>query len=331
MKRWLWLPALILAGCGSVATVQPSASPSAGALSCRLPVAVNTGNGEQPAFIQFPQSQLNPTTLPSFSGDQLRAWGAPAYDQPLSTWLPVPPAHVSPDGTRYAYSFVDWSGGGRPTVTHLHVVDVRSGLDRDVYDKGAYDVATFTDDAIYVVHHLPQTDASDGLWALDPDTGALRPITTGGIEWSVGGGAGWSADLVPGDTAPGKFPADRLLRLDLRTGTVTPWFTRPGLQVQVFGFDSAGHPMVVAGSPAKTEVWLVTAANAGTLVDSGPGWGDANGLSLHWPLVTDPRGVWMASNRGIYLYRTDTRLLQLVYPSTSPTGAKIDFVSGDCR
>jgi hypothetical protein len=320
--------ALILAGCGSVATPQPSATSSAGVLACRLPVAVGSSNGEQPAFIQFPQAQLNPTTLPSFSGAQLRASGAPAYDQALATWLPVPPAHISPDGARYAYSLVDWTAGGLPTITHVHVVDARTGLDRDIYDKGAYDVAAFTADGIYVVHHLPQTDASNGLWLLDPDTGALRPITTTGIEWSVGGGAGWSAELVPGDTAPGKFPADRLLRLDLGTGAVTPWFTRPGLQVQVFGFTAAGHPLVVAGSPTKLELWLVTAPSVGALIDSEPGWN--SGQTIEYPVVSDGHGVWINTTRGIYLYRADTHALELEYPATPQGGFKIDFVSGAC-
>jgi hypothetical protein len=328
MKRLLCLLVLALAGCGSVGTAQPSPTPSSGALTCRLPVAVRGGGGgAQAAFIQFPQMQLQPATGPSFSGSQSPSSGGPAYDQALATWVPVPPADISPDGARYAYSAVDWTTNAPPTVTHIHVVDVRTGADREVFNQGAYDIAAFTTDGIYLVHHLPGTDASNGLWLLDPDTGAIRAITTGGIDWNVGASAGWSGDLAPGDTAPGKFPADRLLRLDLHTGSVAPWFTRPGLQVQVFGFDAAGHPLVVAGSETKSELWLVTGSNAATLIQSGPGWSSPDGLTLFWPAVTDSHGIWINSNQGIYLYRASK--LDLVYPA-SPS-SKIDFISGGCR
>jgi hypothetical protein len=322
VKAFWSLAVVILAGCGSIATVQPTATPTGpAALRCSLPVAISSGvaSDERPAFIRFPDAKITAVTGPS---------GAIAYDQALSTWVPVPLANLSPDGARYAYSQAVWSASAPPT-THVHMVDVRTGRDRDILDTGNYEVAAFTSDGIYLVHHVPQTDASNGLWLLNLDTGAIHAITTGGIDWSVGPGAGWSSDLIPGDTAPGKFPADRLLRLDLGTGTVTPWFTRPGFQVQVFGFSAAGQPLVVAGTPAKLELWLVTAPSVGTLIDSEPGW--SSGQTIEYPVTSDSHGVWINTPRGLYLYRADTHALELEYRSTPQAGVKIDFVAGACR
>jgi hypothetical protein len=238
--------------------------------------------------------------------------------------VPVPLANLSPEGTRYAYSEVIWPASGQPTTTHIRVVDVQTGHDRVVYDQGAYDVVALTKDGIYLVHHVPQTDASNGLWLLNPDTGVIHAITTSGIDWQVGGGAGWSGDLAPGDTAQGKFPADRLLHLDLGTGTVTPWFTRPGFQVQVFGFDAAGHPLVVAGSDTKQELWIITAPNVGTLADSEPGWN--SGPGIFYPIVSDNHGVWLDTSRGVYLYRAG-----MPAPALKYAGSRIDRIAGACH
>jgi hypothetical protein len=335
VKLSLGLLALILAGCGSVATVQPSATPNPAALHCRLPVGASADNGKvQPAFIQFPQAQLVPVG-PTFGGNQLenqlRAYGGPAYDQPFSTWLPVPPAHVSPDGARYAYADADWSRGVPPTITQVHVVDVRTSRDRVVLDKGAYDVAAFTADGVFLVHHLPQTDASDGLWLLDPDTGHMRNLTTAGTEWfTIGSDAAWSGDLAPGDSAPGKIPADRLLRLDLRTGAVTPWFYRQGQQVAVLGLDWQGHPLVQIVSETKSELWLVTAANTGTLINLSSGGSSADAWTLYWPVVADSHGVWINTNHGVRLYRPGANHLELVYPS-QPVTTGFTSISGACQ
>jgi hypothetical protein len=323
--------ALILAACGSVATVQPSPTQNPAVLNCRLPIALTMNNGgKNPAFIQFPQATLTAATIPSFVGTQLRGYGAPAYDQPLATWLPVPPAYVSPDGARYAYTDADWTAG-IPTSTRVHVVDVRSGRDRVVFDKGAYDVVAFTATGVFVVHHLPQTDSSDGLWLLNPDTGTLRKLTSAGTEWfTVGADAAWSGELVPGDTTPGKIQADRLIRLDLQTGAVTPWFYRPNQQIAVLGLDSEGRPLIEVGSETKTELWLVTAPSAATLINSGGGWGAADSLGPYWPVVADSHGVWMNTTKGIALYRPGGRSVELLFPS-QPGAASGTVISGGCR
>jgi hypothetical protein len=331
VKRSLWLLALILTGCGSVAAVQPSPTQNPAVLNCRLPVALqSTTGGKDPAFIQFPQAKLTAATIPSFTGTQLRGSGAPAYDQALATWLPVPPAYVSPDGARYAYTDTDWSAG-IPTTTRVHLVDIHSGRDRVVFDKGAYDVVAFTATGVFVVHHVPQTDASDSLFLLNPDTGALRTLTTAGTEWyTVGADAAWSGDLVPGDRTTGKLQADRLLRLDLRTGAVTPWFYRQGQQLTVLGLDPQGNPLVEFGSETKTELYLVVAPNTATLISSGSGWGAADELGPYWPVVADSHGVWMNTSRGIALYRPGSRSVEIVYPA-QPGAASGTVISGGCH
>jgi hypothetical protein len=146
VKGSLWLLAVILAGCGSAGSAQlTSTAPSSpGELRCTLPVIT----GGASAFIRFPDAQLLPAGGPAFSATQFHGFGAPAYDQALSTWVPVPLANLSPEGTRYAYSEVIWPASGQPTTTHIRVVDVQTGHDRVVYDQGAYDIVAFTKDGI---------------------------------------------------------------------------------------------------------------------------------------------------------------------------------------
>ena len=100
----------------------------------------------------------------------------------------------------------------------------------------------------------------------------------------MGGHAAWYGDLAPGDQPPPSmsnpmaraFFKDRLVRLDLKSRVVSPWFRRPGKEVRAIGVDGLGRPIVTVSSPTDAgtstseELWLVTGPDLGKQIYSGP-------------------------------------------------------------
>src|SRR5260370_19655677 len=127
--------------------------------------------------------------------------------------------------------------------TRIRVVDVRSGTDRLLYFSGQSDLPiAWTNDGIYVVQFYYEA-TSNGLRLLDPATGAVHVITSGGTWSFVSGGAAWGHDpnigLISG------YSPHNVDRLDLTTGKVTRWYSvADPVSVQVLTIDQAGRPIV---------------------------------------------------------------------------------------
>src|SRR5207245_11479563 len=72
-----------------------------------------------------------------------------------------------------------------------------------------------------------------GLWLLDPRTGSMRTITETESWLYVGGGAAWGITAPLRNTRYGS--GSRLLRLDLKAGSVQVWLTKD------LDFSASGH------------------------------------------------------------------------------------------
>lgn len=136
----------------------------------------------------------------------------------------------------------------------------------------------------------------------DGRSGAGERQVTGSNFWhAVGGGAAWGtvSESVP------EGAANVVLRLDLGTGASAEWFSRPGLQSRVVGFDGSGHPVVQASSKDMTEAWLVTSQGNGTrlLALAPTGQQGINGplRPMVQSVVGDDKGIWLATSDGLYL------------------------------
>lgn len=332
------IAAVVVAGCGHVPTAAPGAAGNTApaTLSCRLPVFGVMGGfyGATPlnegAFISFPsaQAQIDPTSElvggHTVANPVLNGTAEGSFDSAAGRWVPVPYAQVSPDGTRYAYEMNAWfhpSSQNPFGPTQIHVVDVASGRDQVVYDQGYYDIAAYGSAGIYLVHHVPQTDGNEGVYLLDPIHGTLKTIAAGGVDWMVVGGAGWSADVAPGTAAPpGKGTGNRLLRLDLASGTVAPWFVDPGFAVTVLGVGTGGQVLVQAFNDQHLQLWLINSPSSATKIYEGGGPG-------FQPAVADRHGFWLVAGSAVYLYASDGGLKKV---ASTPFNANEAWLGGAC-
>ncbi len=330
----------LVASCGHVPPAAPRAAATSSvagdsaapdALSCRLPVYGVSGYGATPlyegAFITFPSGQ----TLMDPSSELVSGNGTAqeSFDRTAGRWVPVPYAQVSPDGTKYAYETNAWfhpSSQNPFGPTQIHVVDAASGRDQVVYEQGYYDISVYGSAGIYLVHHMPQTDGSEGVYLLDPIHGTLKTIAAGGVDWMVDGGAGWSADVAPGTAPPpGKATGNRLLRLDLASRTVAPWFVDPGFAVTVLGVRTGGQVLVQAANDQHLQLWLMNSPSSATKIYEGGGW--QSGMPGFQPGVADRHGFWLVEGSAVYLYASEGGLKKV---ADTPFNANEAWLGGDC-
>ena len=310
----------------STAVASASAEPSAVALptsslplvalgfSCRLPVVWGdyslVRTPLQVGFWSLPEGGISLSAAPP---DPYPVAFDYYYDRAFSRWLPVPRRAVSPDGTHYAYAPYE-------NDRVIHVVDVASGRDQAypaipaaaATSPAHYYVIDYANEGIYLA--LGYEGPNQGLWLMDPNTGAIRRVADVGDVKAVDGSAVWLGSVNPADPSPvpglGVQP-DSLDRFDLVTGSKTTWLYRPGMGIGFIGLDRAGHPIVEAQTSSPTDdmqLLLLTGPDAAKLLFRGP-WTELNGNSGEFgnPMA-DSHGVWFGSAAGIYLYSPEDGL-----------------------
>jgi hypothetical protein len=268
---------VMLASCNASTPSGGKASPStpSATLSCRLPVTWVVEQGAPPkyaaGFLSLPARTL--------TADPSAPVHSTSYDAKFSKWLPVPLSSVSTDGSRYAYG--DGNAyqnlGGK-----LHLVDVASGTDTVLFSSTStvFSVVVFAPEGIYITRAAPE-GYHRGLWLEDLGGGTPRLISQDIVAPAIGGGWAWGVTFNKADPRPGpggiEGPMNQVLRIDLATGSATPWFYVPGSSVLVLGFDLNGKPIVSAGYPPaandptgknRYEVWVLGSATAATKVFS---------------------------------------------------------------
>jgi hypothetical protein len=317
---------IVLTACGGVGTVGttprssttvPAASTSAAALNCSLPIS--TESGQQAGFLSIASGKFTADPSSGASSNGM------TYDRPQGRWLPVSPPHMLPDGSAYAYTR---EASPIQSRNEIHLVDVATGKDQVIYNQGAYHVIAYQPEGIYVDYHLNGTDASSGLWLLDPASGSLKPYASGRQAtwgWIAAGGA-WSYSPTGA-----RFGSTTFNRLDLSTGAVETWFQVGGPQppapgsksIRVIGFDGS-HPLVqVYVDEHTSEIWRLSAAGQATRLPDVP-------LGVLSPpfSVADSHGTWLIAGDGdVYLYANGAFTRVAAAPSV---GNGWYVVSGTC-
>ncbi len=137
-----------------------------------------------------------------------------------------------------------------------------------------------------------------GLYLINPDTGAVRPLTTRGRWSTIGPLAAWGYDYA--DQSRPDTP-HTLLRYDIASGKIAAFFTTPGSAPSVIGFDEQDHPIVSTTNDVAQQVWMLMAANQADQIYSGPGFQSTDRLNFTRQAVTDEHGMWVGTNRGLML------------------------------
>ena len=307
-----------------VAAVSPSPSPSAPptvipfsppGFKCRLPITLFGGDVRSGAFIDFPSGAVTPapasdTVNPIIHpGRELIDQSYALYfDFAFSHWLPMHRNAVSPDGTHYAYTDRPVSPSqDTPARASLHVVEVRTGIDRP-FDGGDWGdpfvVLDYSSTGIYLTdtHGL-------GVWLLDPDGGALtRPFFWSNVQGHAGN-VFWVGVTNPDDPHPVTATASNQLEaVNAVDGSLVVWFYRPSTSVHFITQDASGHPIIVLSTAELNSEELLYLPSPGVSREIlHPG----NGLPAISDPLADQHGVWFGSPQGIYLYTMRDGLRQV--------------------
>ncbi|HZQ48931.1 MAG TPA: hypothetical protein VFB69_01335 [Candidatus Dormibacteraeota bacterium] len=315
-----------------VVTLPDSASPPAAAPGgCVMPIAwVADSTGSLKAgFLQYPSGTIAPAV------QTLEKTGVATYDRAVGRWLPVGPQAVSPDGREFAYAEYDMpaaptagmyagaephSAGVLTTTGRVHLMDATTGKDRILYSGSpTYSVVGFTAAGVYLAQIGITMDGgfSSGLFLLPVAGGTPVAVPGAGRQmdrnaWNIVNGNAWGSEFIPG--TGGLSSGDELVELDLRTGALTTWLTRPdGTAVYLLGVDASGHPLVLTfasgyasnGSPIPhppTQVVAMTSPQRGTVIYQPP---DANKYLPLAPAFANARGMWMGGQGSVWVDTAD--------------------------
>jgi hypothetical protein len=325
LAGFLALAACSAGGNGSaVASPTPSATPapstpsaSATPAACKLPVA----SGDAP-------TDGNPAHGQAGSGGFLQMPGGTftkdsqslaAYDSAAKKWLPVPRAWVSPDGTHYAWGENRTAAG--PVTGIIHVVEVATGSDKTFSVPAPSQPLSYEAGGIFVTRIVPNSDAPpQGLAKIDPSTGAFQQITADGAWGALGGGFAFGEDVdssAPTSSVESLGPKyNRVRKLDLATGAVTPVQTYPGSLVGVFGV--VGTTPIVGVQTADRHFQIQVPA---VIYDKPASAAEPNGT-----LVIDGSEVWFGGQGAIYHWNGTG---QLSDPISVPV--QLAIPAGACR
>jgi hypothetical protein len=255
-----------------------------------------------------------PTGTVTLDGDQSSVVAGPQGTSYVGgRWLPVPPAWVSPDGKTFASSA---AAVGSSREQSLILTNSSSGDRQEVWrGAGRPTILGWDTGGLYFMLQPPSStgsSASDGgLWVADPSrpgqarrvgpestlasTSPARAVFS--TDTKVGGGGAWAtADAVGGNGA-------RVERMDLRTGTVSVWYTAPaGNSVFILGFDAHGHPVLaLTGNDrsATRALTVLTGVNQTVSIAD-----NVTGASRFATAFGDSEGVWLGASGSLWLFRS---------------------------
>jgi len=323
---------LVLAGCSAggngsaAATPTPTATPplptptpsaTAKFVPCKLPVASgdaptdgNAAHGQPGSggFLQMPDAV--------FSKD---AQSLAAYDSAAGKWLPVPRAWISPDGTHYAWPENRAAAG--PVTGIIHVIEVATGADKPVIVPAPSMPVSYEAGGIFVTRIVPNSDAPpQGLVKIDASTGSFHQITSDGSWTALGGGFAFGGDVDPSiapppASGPGAF-YNRIRKLDLNTGAITPVQSYSGSSVRVLGTIGPTPIIGVLTSGGRFQVMA-----PGVIYDQPAGASDPTD-----PTVADGTTVWFAGHQAIFKWDGSGQLSAPI-----PVPPALAIPAGACR
>jgi hypothetical protein len=206
----------------------------------------------------------------------------------------------------------------------VHVVDLATGANH-LFKPGAENwvVVDYENEGVYLARQPAGPALPTGLWLLDPSgQRTLRQIDNSHAWQYVNGASGWATDDPL--TAHGPGPGSRLLRLDLKTATISSWYKRTDTEFVVTGADGGGH--AVLETSKENQVLLLTAQDSATTLRTAAG-SVVPSLSNFIHPVTDAHGMWLGDTGGrVSLYTAAGGIEQV-----ARVGSSDILVAGGCH
>ena len=291
--------------------------------SCRLPVSGFAG--APGGVVSFPAASYAPEVPENLPSVTLLPDLGDSYDQPLRRWLPVRREQVAPDGSAYAYVNFPNRSDGPPNSDGVHVIDAASGQQRLLVPNRPqpalpWFITAYDSGGIYLSGRYSwsgghQESVPAGLWLLDPKTGSVQTLTESESWLYVGGGAAWGITAPLRNTRHGA--GSKLLRLDLRTGSIEVWLTKD-IDYELVGVDASGHPLVELNSETalrvveQPQLWLMSARDQVIPLAQSPRY-ELPQLLGEGTALEDSHGIWITGvDADLWLYRPRSGL-QLLY------------------
>ena len=297
--------------------------------SCRLPYLKGPGGGAAGnligGFVAGPQgiwtadpgggisrtsgNSYVTDAAPILKGSAFSSWDTGSYDLALKRWLPVRRSQVRADGLAYAYAEPNQP---LENSTRIHVVSVSDGAEHVIYSGPPRTVVDYEPEGVYVTsaRYYAGEGYGDGLWRLNPVTGAATEIPNGVPFEVLEHGIGW--------TDNGTIMTRSLIRFDLSSGTQQQWGINGDDGWAAFvGLDGQANPLVdlhVFTSPASAVLYVYRAPQSRTAIAS---------VAFEQLGVTDSHGTWLAAEDGIYLLDANDHLVKV----SNETGGTI---GGSC-
>jgi hypothetical protein len=159
-----------------------------------------------------------------------------------------------------------------------------------------YSVLDVENDGVYVT-----ATPNPGLWFL-PFSGAGKQITASGFWQAAFNGAAYGTPTAQVPQGAG----NTILKLDLKSGSTTPFFSQTNAQSTVTGFDAHGHPIIQVGYTNGVAIFIATGPNTATVIA-----GMNNGAYQAAPFpqgtpIADAHGLWYSTGGGIVLFANNS-------------------------
>jgi hypothetical protein len=278
----------------------PEVSPSPPPAPCKIAVSGNqAGSGVFVTFpggdfVSDPKSDVKP---PAGTSNGYGYGSIVSYDYALREWIPAERDSVAPNGSRYALPSQEADGG-------LYVIDAATGKFHDTATGAFFEIVEWRENGIYAMkldQSPPTQGRYHGLYVINPDSGAVRSLTTRGTWTVIGPLAAWGYDVATGNQANA---SRTLLRYDLASNAAAAYFTQPGASPVVIGFDEQDRPLVEATNEVAQQVFVLNGPDQADKVYSGPGYPSHDHINFNGPGVVDSHGLWIGTDHGLMLYTT---------------------------
>jgi hypothetical protein len=157
-------------------------------------------------------------------------------------------------------------------------------------------------------------------------------LVGGGAAWATGNRVSTEAPSPDKPPMPGTFGPDRIIRMDLRDGSVSTWYSVSTTElVSLAGLDEQGRPILalfqptfkkdaaaINGPPAVRMLLLTGAGQTTEITSANPDFHPGTSPSA------DSHGIWFGSWNSLWLYTQGAGFRQVatipagVFPSPSP-------------